>query len=31
VNPLINVGCPGNLEVHAERGGQVSIDGKEAQ
>jgi hypothetical protein len=27
--PLINVTCPGNLEVHAEEGGPVFINGKE--
>ena len=29
--PLINVTCPGNLEVHADEGGPVFINGKETK
>lgn len=29
--PLINATCPGNLEVHADQGGPVFIDGKETK
>jgi len=29
--PLINVTCPGNLEVHADQGGPVFINGKETR
>lgn len=29
--PLINVTCPGNLEVHADQGGPVFINGKETK
>jgi len=29
--PLINVTCPSNLEVHADEGGPVFINGKETK
>ncbi|WP_095153813.1 hypothetical protein [Pseudomonas sp. Irchel 3E13] len=29
--PLINATCPGNLEVHADEGGPIYINGKEAK
>jgi hypothetical protein len=29
--PLVNATCPGNLAVHADRGGPVYINGKEAK
>lgn len=29
--PLVNATCPGNLTVHADRGGPVYINGKEAK
>jgi hypothetical protein len=29
--PLFNVTCPGDLEVHADEGGPVFINGKETQ
>ncbi|WP_175649974.1 hypothetical protein [Pseudomonas sp. Marseille-P9899] len=28
--PLVNATCPGNLEVHADEGGPIYINGKEA-
>lgn len=28
--PLLNATCPGNIEVHADKGGPVYINGKEA-
>ncbi|MBC3504807.1 hypothetical protein HU761_25835 [Pseudomonas sp. SWRI59] len=28
--PLVNATCPGNIEVHADEGGPVYINGKEA-
>lgn len=29
--PLLNATCPGNLDVHADEGGPVYINGKEAK
>ncbi|ATP45624.1 hypothetical protein V7V80_23535 [Pseudomonas kermanshahensis] len=29
--PLLNATCPGNIEVHADRGGPVYINGKEGK
>lgn len=29
--PLLNATCPGNIEVHADQGGPVYINGKEAK
>ncbi|MFZ5675373.1 MAG: hypothetical protein ACOZAM_20645 [Pseudomonadota bacterium] len=29
--PLLNATCPGKIEVHADRGGPVYINGKEAK
>jgi hypothetical protein len=29
--PLVNATCPGNIEVHADEGGPVYINGKEAR
>lgn len=29
--PLVNATCPGNLEVHADEGGPIYINGKEAK
>ncbi|MGE8399842.1 MAG: hypothetical protein ACN6NZ_07880 [Burkholderiales bacterium] len=29
--PLLNATCPGNIEVHADRGGLVYINGKEGK
>ncbi|WDZ75257.1 hypothetical protein PWG15_11570 [Ensifer adhaerens] len=29
--PLINASCPGKIEVHADEGGPVYINGKEAK
>ncbi|MCI0429035.1 MAG: hypothetical protein L0210_00625 [Rhodospirillales bacterium] len=29
--PLLNYSCPGNIEVHADQGGPVFINGKEAK
>lgn len=29
--PLVNASCPGNIDVHADRGGPIYINGKEAQ
>ncbi|WP_421579184.1 hypothetical protein [Shinella sp. M31] len=29
--PLVNATCPGNIEVHADEGGPVYINGKEAK
>ncbi|MFJ4157846.1 hypothetical protein ACIPZF_24010 [Pseudomonas sp. NPDC089752] len=29
--PLVNATCPGEIEVHADEGGPVYIDGKEAK
>ncbi len=29
--PLLNASCPGNLEVHADQGGPIYVNGKEAQ
>ncbi|MES2870741.1 MAG: hypothetical protein V4749_14355 [Pseudomonadota bacterium] len=29
--PLVNVTCPGNIEVHADEGGPIYINGKEAK
>lgn len=28
--PLLNATCPGNIEVHADEGGPIYINGKEA-
>lgn len=28
--PLVNATCPGNIEVHADEGGPIYINGKEA-
>jgi len=28
--PLLNATCPGNIEVHADKGGPIYINGKEA-
>jgi len=27
--PLVNTTCPGNIEVHADKGGPIYINGKE--
>lgn len=29
--PLVNATCPGNIEVHADEGGPLYINGKEAK
>lgn len=29
--PLVNATCPGNIEVHADEGGPIYINGKEAK
>jgi len=29
--PMVNATCPGNLEVHADEGGPLFINGKEAK
>jgi hypothetical protein len=29
--PLLNATCPGNIEVHADKGGPIYINGKEAK
>jgi len=29
--PLVNATCPGNIEVHADEGGPVYINGKQAK
>jgi hypothetical protein len=29
--PLVNATCPGNIEVHADKGGPIYINGKEGQ
>ncbi|WP_339476229.1 hypothetical protein [Pseudomonas sp. RL_5y_Pfl2_69] len=29
--PLVNATCPGGIEVHADRGGPIYINGKEAR
>ncbi|MGH8381722.1 hypothetical protein [Pseudomonas sp.] len=29
--PLVNATCPGNIEVHADEGGPIFINGKEAK
>ena len=29
--PLVNATCPGNIEVHADQGGPVYINGKEGK
>ncbi|OWQ33397.1 hypothetical protein [Pseudomonas sp. DrBHI1] len=29
--PLVNATCPGNIEVHADKGGPIYINGKEAK
>jgi hypothetical protein len=29
--PLVNATCPGNIEVHADEGGPIYINGKEAR
>lgn len=29
--PLVNATCPGNIEVHADAGGPIYINGKEGQ
>jgi hypothetical protein len=29
--PLVNATCPGNIEVHADEGGPVYVNGKEAK
>ncbi|KQV35554.1 MULTISPECIES: hypothetical protein [unclassified Rhizobium] len=29
--PLLNAVCPGNIEVHADQGGPVYLNGKEAK
>jgi len=29
--PLLNATCPGNIEVHADQGGPIYINGKEAK
>ncbi|MDD1976963.1 hypothetical protein [Pseudomonas tussilaginis] len=29
--PLVNATCPGEIEVHADEGGPIYINGKEAQ
>jgi hypothetical protein len=29
--PLVNATCPGNIEVHADKGGPVYINGKEGK
>ncbi|CAK9889172.1 hypothetical protein [Pseudomonas fluorescens] len=29
--PLVNATCPGNIEVHADKGGPIYINGKEGK
>lgn len=29
--PLVNATCPGNIEVHADQGGPIFLNGKEAK
>lgn len=29
--PLLNATCPGNIEVHADKGGPIYINGKEGE
>lgn len=29
--PLLNAACPGNIEVHADKGGPIYINGKEGK
>lgn len=29
--PLLNATCPGNIEVHADKGGPIYINGKEGK
>ncbi|HDS1819683.1 TPA: hypothetical protein QEM96_004382 [Pseudomonas putida] len=29
--PLVNATCPGSIEVHADKGGPIYINGKESQ